>query len=244
MPEQPHTQDTAKTAAYDRNGQQGLFRNAPGTFLRFDLIGKHKKHADCIDYKQVDDPYRHIIILSQGGMTVKKVLFAFAVTAILLCGCATPKAYETIQDPADLPQQATPLQPVVELPQEAVQQTLATDDNNTVYFCDGYVLTLEVVDGGDLQKTFLQTTGFSPEQLCVIKTKQSNADCYRAVWTSAGDSGDQVGQCAVLDDGNYHYILSVMADAEVSGELSNGAWQTLFRSFRLMDPADVVSSGS
>lgn len=175
---------------------------------------------------------------------MRKVYVIFVLTAIMLCGCSSPKAYETVQDPADQIKQATPLQPVVELPQEAVQQTLASDDNDQVYFCDGYVLTLQVTDGGDLQKTFLQTTGFSPEQLCVIKTKQSNADCYRTVWTAAGDTGDQVGQCAVLDDGNYHYILTAMADADASGALTNGAWQALFRSFRLMDPADVVSSGS
>lgn len=175
---------------------------------------------------------------------MKKGWIAILAVLFLLCGCASQKTYETVLDSATEPEKAKPLHPVVELPTDAVQQTLSSEENNTVYFCDGYVLTMQITDGGDLQKTFLQTTGFLPEQLSIMKTKQADATCYRAVWTAAGDTGDQVGQCAVLDDGSYHYILTVMADEENSGELQRGAWQTIFRSFRLIDPAEVVSSGS
>ena len=78
----------------------------------------------------------------------------------------------------------------------------------------------------------------------MIETAQAGAKRYVAVWTSAGEAGNQVGRCAILDDGSYHYVLSVMADEQDAGRLSEGVWKEIFASFRLIAPEDVVSSGS
>ena len=41
-----------------------------------------------------------------------------------------------------------------------------------------------------------------------------------------------MGRAAVLDDGRYHYVLTVQADAARSGELTE-TWNQLFSGFSL-----------
>ena len=70
------------------------------------------------------------------------------------------------------------------------------------------------------------------EELTVVKTGTTGNLRYECVWTSAGEGGDAVGRAAVIDDGSYHYCLTVMATEEEAPQLRN-TWQALFDSFTL-----------
>ena len=55
-------------------------------------------------------------------------------------------------------------------------------------------------------------------------------DAYHKVWTAAGEGGDQLGRAQILSDGEFHYVVAVMADCTASGTLAE-TWQALFDSF-------------
>ena len=160
-------------------------------------------------------------------------------SVLLLCGCGNKGALETVMDSPVAPPQAEPREVYVALPQDAAQQTMTSEDSGNIYFCGDYTVTLQTVPAGDLQKTFLDTTGYTKEQLSVMQTEQADYKCYRCVWTAAGERGDQIGRCTILDDGNYHYILTAMADAETAGQLTNGAWEDIFDSFCFALPEET-----
>lgn len=174
---------------------------------------------------------------------MKKVIL-FLMLAVLLTGCKPPQVYETMDDSVQVQKPGEKMEILVSLPVDASRQVMSSEENGEIYFCNDYILTMQTVEAGDLQKTFLNATGFKPEQLSVVETQQGDATRYSCVWTAVGETGDQVGRCAVLDDGSYHYVLTAMADASVAGELTEGAWQEIFSSFRLIAPEDVVDSGS
>lgn len=171
-------------------------------------------------------------------------LMVMGLLMAILCGCAQQESYETMMDAVVEPMQAERMVIMVNLPEEAAKQAVLSEESDSVYLCDNYTLAVQTLPGGNLQKTVLETTGFLPEQLSMIETAQAGAKRYVAVWTSAGEAGNQVGRCAILDDGSYHYVLSVMADEQDAGRLSEGVWKEIFASFRLIAPEDVVSSGS
>ncbi len=162
----------------------------------------------------------------------------------LLSGCGEQKSFETVMDTDVEQPQARAMQPVVNLPSEAISQVFSEEEAGQVYFCDEYMLTVEVLQGGDLQKTVQEVTGFAMDQLPILQTVQGDAKRYVCAWSAAGESGEQIGRMCILDDGSYHYVLTAMADAEAAGELTQGPWKEIFNSFRIMAPEDVVSSGS
>ncbi len=168
------------------------------------------------------------------------ILFAL----LMLTGCSQPKNYETVMDVQVEQIRPEKLEIVVNLPAEAAQSVMASESGETLYLCGDYTLSLRTAEGGDLQKTTLDICGFTPEQLPVMETQQGEYKRYAFVWTAVGETGDQLGRCAILDDGSYHYIVTAMADASVSGDLSEGAWREIFNSFRIVPAEEVVSSGS
>ena len=170
-------------------------------------------------------------------------LIVLSLLVFILTGCKAEESYETMMDGAVEPVHEK-MHIMVNLPEEAAMQTMAAEDSGSVYFCKDYVLTVQTLPGGDLHKTVTETTGFTPDQLSVIATARGDTKCYDFVWTCLGENGDQVGRCAILDDGNYHYVLTAMADEEPAGRLSKEVWNGIFDSFHLIAQEDVVSSGS
>ena len=76
-----------------------------------------------------------------------------------------------------------------------------------------------------------------------MESFRGNAKRYDCVWTAAGEGEDQVGRACILDDGSFHYVVSVMAGQSRSGELQP-VWQDIFDSFRLADPSIEFNTGS
>lgn len=157
--------------------------------------------------------------------------FVLVVVGLLLSGCAAEGTFETLGDPYELHEDAIKQEIVCILPQEASAQTVQSDYGQ-LYFCDGYEIALQTFEAGDLDRTLRQLTGFGAEDITVIETGLTPAARYDFVWTAAGEGGDMVCRATVLDDGNYHYCMSVMASQADAPRLRE-AWKALFDSFTL-----------
>ena len=152
----------------------------------------------------------------------------------LLSGCADPEAYETVSDTLETATPAKPMQMILDMPQEAAQPTLQKESTEKLYHCDGYTLSLQSLAGGDLERTLKTVTGRGREELTVMQTLADFGSRYDCVWTAAGETGMQLGRACILEDGSYHYVLSVMAPEEETGRLQE-TWQNLFATCRLVD---------
>ena len=156
-------------------------------------------------------------------MFVKKLFLTAVLGAVLLWGCANQETLETVADVWDVPAMAAPRQISVELPEGA-------GDTGRLYVTDDYSLSLETLEAGDLDATLRQLTGRGKEDLTVMETQQGDAKRYEFVWAAAGETGEMLGRGAILDDGNYHYCMSLLRPAE---EVSQILWNPVFESFSL-----------
>lgn len=158
----------------------------------------------------------------------------FVVISMLcvLTGCGAQPTFETVDDEVVLSASATVQTVDLKLPLEAAAPTAQSEQGGTLYLCDGYTLTVQTLSGGDLDRTVRQVTGFSSGQLQLIKTKTGNIIRYHTAWTAAGESGDQVARAVILDDGQNHYAVSVMARAVDAGNLQD-TWGDLLASVSL-----------
>lgn len=162
---------------------------------------------------------------------MKKIATALLL-ALLLSGCGAKETLETVAD--DIPLQpvlAQPAQISVRLPDNAVSPVLE-NDTQQLYFCEDYEIAIETRSSGDLSGTITALTGFAPEQLTVMHTSPEGVDRYEFVWAAAGEDGDRLGRGVVLDDGSYHYCMSVLRDAE-NPKKSQVVWSDVFSSFAL-----------
>lgn len=164
-----------------------------------------------------------------------KRILAGVLLAVFLTGCSAQKTMETISDVLDASATAKVQQVQLSLPEDAALATLENEDAGKLYLCDGYAVAVQTMQSGDLGRTFKQTTGFSREQLTVITTQKEGFTRYDCAWSAVGEGGDQTCRGVVLDDGYYHYVITVMADADMAGQLASD-WQ------RLLDSATLVST--
>ena len=162
---------------------------------------------------------------------MKKICWLLLV-ALLLSGCSTREVLETVSDELLLDTLAPQKTLSVKLPSDALSAAMAPEDGAQLYFCDGYALTLQTAPAGDLDRTARALCGFDRERLTVMETRLGGLKRYDWTWTSAGEGGAQVGRAAVLDDGDHHYCMTVMADEAGSGDLDT-RWDALFASMAL-----------
>lgn len=171
----------------------------------------------------------------------KLILILMAVT--LLTACAAPVDYETLGDTILQPKAAQQKQMVLDMPQEAASPTLQSQDGGKLYHCDGYTLAIQTFSAGDLEGTLQTVTGQTKAQLQPIKTATEYGSRYDFIWTAAGETDLQLGRACLLDDGNYHYVLSVMAGQAETGRLRQ-TWQNIFDTCRLIDGDINLDTGS
>lgn len=172
-----------------------------------------------------------------GGSIVKRWLCLLSFVMVLM-GCSPTKTYETLGTVSPEPEKAPIMEIGLEVPEDASTHVMGTQNQGKIYFAPDYTLCLQVVDAGDLNRTLLKCTGFERERLELMETKMPHYKRYEAVWTGVGEGGDHVGRIAVLDDGNYHYVLTAMAPAQSAGDLSQ-TWQPIFQSFILKSNTDA-----
>ncbi len=159
-----------------------------------------------------------------------KKVWLILVLLLLLTGCGAKK-FEPMLDvyaPESLPE---PAQVVLDLPQEAGMEVFAGEAGR-LYLCDGYCIAVETLAGGDLNATLRQLTGYDAGNLTVLQRTDGGMQRYECAWTCVGEAGDQVGRAVVVDDGVYHYCVSVMADATEAGSLQ-AQWQGILTSVSL-----------
>lgn len=162
---------------------------------------------------------------------MKKYL-SILLLGLFLCGCTAQETMETISDEILLPVMAQPRNIAVELPGETALPVVENDAGR-IYVCDEYEIVLQTLDAGDLSSTLQILSGMEKDRLTVMETFSDDVTRYEFVWTSAGEQGEQLGRGVVLDDGHYHYCLSVLRNSE-KAEKSQINWNQVFQSFRLI----------
>ena len=162
---------------------------------------------------------------------MKKLGMMILAMVLVLTGCGAAPVYETL-DGVDVHGEVPAMKKVIfDLPEDASVQTVQGTAGR-IYFCDGYEIMLETFSAGDLDRTLRNVTGFSRDALTLMQTKLDGITRYSCVWSSIGEGGEQVGRATILDDGGYHYCLSVMTAAENALQLQS-VFTALFESFTL-----------
>ena len=85
---------------------------------------------------------------------------------------------------------------------------------------------------GDLNATVKALSGFSSDKLTVMESKTDTIKRYDFTWTAAGESGDLVFRAAIMDDGEFHYCVTTIAEAKDMAELTDD-WNILFASMEI-----------
>lgn len=161
-----------------------------------------------------------------------KKLLLLVLMLLMLTGCAAQPTFETVDDLPVSGQTAQAKELLLSLPDDAASPAMESEDGACLYDCGEYTLTTQVLPAGNLDGTLQTITGFTGANLSHMKTKQQSLDRYDCVWTAAGEGGDTVGRAVVLDDGAYHYAVTVMADAEHAGALLP-QWKAILSSVQL-----------
>ena len=172
-----------------------------------------------------------------------KIWIVLCTLVMLLTGCGAQETFETVQDIMPVEPVASPQQFFVNLPEDTAAPTFQDGDREELYVCRDYCISKQILDGGDLQKTLMSVTGKDQSELELLKTRAENWDRDDFVWTSAGEEGLQLGRACILDDGNFHYVLSVMAQEESAGAVRQTIADML-DSCSLLDPELDLSIGS
>ena len=159
---------------------------------------------------------------------MKKILFWIAAAALLLSGCGAEETFETISDEIVTPVLAEKREISLILPAEAASPTVESGADR-LYQCQDYDISIQTLDAGDLDATIRTVCGYSKENVTVMQTQRDGLDCYEFVWASAGEAGDQVGHGLILDDGSYHYCVSILGDA-ARAQANQVYWEEMFHS--------------
>ena len=148
---------------------------------------------------------------------------------ILLSGCKAEETMETVSDEWIVPAMAQPREVSVRMPEDLVLPVLE-QEGRQLYMGPNYEIMLETMAAGDLQATIRNLSGYEQEQLTILETDQGEWNRYEFVWTAVGEQGHRLGRAVILDDGDYHYCMTALRDAEESLIV----WQDVFQSFSLI----------
>ena len=148
----------------------------------------------------------------------------------LLSGCRAEETFETLADEI-FAVEAVPRQVIMDMPPEAAAPASESEEGK-IYICDGYEITVQTLEGGDLDATLRAISGYDREKLTVMESQQGDWKRYDLVWACAGEEGERIGRGAVLDDGNFHYALCVLSDSDRIEDYEQ-VWEALFASYTL-----------
>ena len=155
---------------------------------------------------------------------------------LLLCGCAAQPAMETVSDVYAVPASVAGYTLSVQLPEAAAQFVMEEPGGSKLFSCEGYTVTIQELEGGDLPRTVRTVTGQDVQNLTVMTTRQGEFRRHAFAWTAAGEGSQQICRTVILDDGRCHHALTVMADHTLAGQLSE-EWEHIFST------ATLVSTG-
>ena len=141
-----------------------------------------------------------------------KRMLLLLMLACLLAGCRA-ETMETVEDVWEEAPAAEARQIRVSLPGEEALPVMESSTDR-LYLGENYQIEVQTLPGGDLNRTVQTMSGLEPEDVTLLQTEQGGLTRYDFVWAAAGEEGDQLGRGAILDDGNYHYALSVLRSAD------------------------------
>ena len=150
---------------------------------------------------------------------------------LLLAGCAAEETFETVADDLAISVMAQPAHISVSLPGETALPVIE-NDSGRIYVCNDYEIVIQTVEAGDLEETMKAMSGHERENLTVMETFADGVSRYEFVWAAAGETGDQTGRGVILDDGNYHYCMTVLSAA--SSKKTQINWNDVFSSFEIV----------
>lgn len=157
-----------------------------------------------------------------------KRIFLLVICVLLLSGCSAEQTMETLAD--DLPVSAAVDASKIFISVDGEDAAVFYDGNGgELYLCEGYTVAVQTLAGGDVARSVELLTGFSKENLTVMQTTRGGLAAYEYVWCAAGESEDQICRGMLIDDGTYHYAVTVMADYTLAGQLQD-TWQMVFDS--------------
>ena len=163
---------------------------------------------------------------------MKKLLWIVFSVVLLLSGC-TLETFEAVDDTNNTTVMAKPATILLELPEETAVPAMR-GASGTLYFCGDYDIMVEVMTSGNLNSTLQTLTGFDREELNLLQTIRCGVDCYEGVWSAAGEGGEYVGRVLILDDGSYHYCVSIMSMADDAGKYVD-EWNSVLQTVALSE---------
>jgi len=159
-------------------------------------------------------------------------VLALILGILLLTGCSTAETYELVTDELDVPVAVQPKEIHFFLAEETVMPVMESDEGK-LYLCGEYDVMSQILEGGDLNKSVQKISGYLPEELTMIQTGSGEVDRYEFVWTGSSDEGQMICRATLLDDGEYHYVLSATVQADRIEEYQE-IWNGIFESFELV----------
>lgn len=161
-----------------------------------------------------------------------KKLWFISVLVLLLTGCNSAQQYERQEGACCVDEIAEPGLICITATDAMAAPVMSTENSDRLYVSEDYVVTLQTVPGGNLDGTLRSCTGFGQDRLTVVETEKDGMKRYDCAWTAAGEGTQTVGRTTVLDDGYYHYVLTVSAPGSNSAVMT-AAWQQLAESFKV-----------
>lgn len=160
-----------------------------------------------------------------------KKLIILLVLVLVMTGCSSVETFEKIEDVYSPQENVSPAKISILLPEEGAI-TVMEGETGKIYICSDFDVTLQTLPAGDIEETMKILTGYTKDALMVMQTMAGSLKKYESVWSGLGEEGEQVGRLIILDDGNYHYCLTVMSAAENAGSLQ-AQWQAVIDSFMI-----------
>ena len=150
---------------------------------------------------------------------MKKWIFGLVlVFGIFLCGCNGTESYEVLSDDIVGVPIAEPAKVELKLPEDSALAVMSGSDWQ-YYEGEHYQIILQTFSSGNLDQTLQNITGYQIDNLSVIETSVDGIDKFHCAWSAVSDEGELVGRCTILDDGMYHYCLSVLVEADAACEV-------------------------
>ena len=161
---------------------------------------------------------------------MKRLCWIFLLV-FLLCGCTSQKEFETLSDDVQY-SLVEPSDIILDLPEKVAVSVFGDGDGNEIYIANDYTVETYLLPSGDMDKTVLEVTGFLKKDIQIMETESDGIKRYECVWTSAGEGELQACRATILDDGNYHYVLTVVGDQAAASKCSE-EWKQIFKSYML-----------
>ena len=147
----------------------------------------------------------------------KWIVSVMLMSAVVLSGCSGVD-FEPMLDVYSPVEEVNPQNMQVQLPEDAALSVMS-GDTGTLYYGENYEISLETYPSGNISQTLYNVTGRTLDELTVMEIPVAQGNSFRCGWSAADDEGERIGQCIIIDDGRYHYCLSVLADAEEADTL-------------------------